>query len=152
MLKIGSAIICLLFSSIAAFAQIEKPVTWEFSAKKIADKKYEIHLTATIQDKWHLYAQEAGDGPVSTSFSFSKNPLIKLDGKVIELGKAKFAFDKNFDSKLKFYENRVDFVQKVSLKTKVNTILKGTLNFMVCNDQKCLPPSDVPFSVKIEDK
>ncbi len=152
MKKIFILFVALFFYSLSTWAQIEKPVTWEFTAKKISDKKYEIHAIATIQNKWHVYAQEAGDGPVSTSFVFSKNPLVKLEGKVTEQGKAKFAYDKNFDSKLKFYENKVDFVQKLTLKTKANTIIKGTVNFMVCNDQKCLPPTDVSFSVKLEDK
>ena len=133
-------------------AQIENPVSWSFSSKKLSNKEYEIHLTATIESKWHVYAQDAGEGPEPTSFNFKKNPLIKIDGKVIEIGKLEKSFDKNFNSTLKFYNNKVDFVQKISLKSSVSTVLNGTVTFMVCNDNKCLPPKDVPFSIKISAK
>jgi thiol:disulfide interchange protein DsbD len=133
-------------------AQIENPVEWTYSAKKISNKQYEVHLTATIEGKWHVYAQDAGEGPEPTSFVFNKNPLIKLIGKVNEVGKLETSFDKNFNSTLKFYNKKVDFVQKISLKSSASTVLKGTITYMVCNDNKCLPPKDVPFSIKIDSK
>ena len=89
-------------------------------------------------------------GPEPTSFSFSKNPLIKLQGKVDEKGKLETQYDPNFKSTLKFYNKQVDFVQKISKKSKAPTTLKGTVTFMVCNERKCLPPKDVPFSIKID--
>jgi thiol:disulfide interchange protein DsbD len=135
-----------------ASAQIENPVEWSYSAKKIGNKQYEVHLTATIEGKWHLYAQDAGEGPEPTSFIFNKNPLIKLIGKVNEIGKLETSFDKNFNSTLKYYNKKVDFVQKISLKSSASTVLKGTVTYMVCNDNKCLPPKDVPFSIKIDSK
>ncbi len=143
----------LLFSlSIITMAQIENPVVWSFSATKIANKQYEIHLVATVQDNWHIYAQDAGKGPEPTSFIFNKNPLIKYVGKVKEVGKLETAFDQNFNSTLRFYKNKVDFIQKVTLKSKASTNVKGILTYMVCNDRKCLPPKDVPFLVKIDNK
>jgi thiol:disulfide interchange protein DsbD len=135
-----------------AAAQIENPVEWTYSAKKIGNKQYEVHLTATIEGKWHIYAQDAGEGPEPTSFLFNKNPLIKLLGKVKEVGKMETSFDKNFNSTLRFYNKKVDFVQKISLKSSASTVLKGTITYMVCNDNKCLPPKDVPFSIKIDSK
>lgn len=144
----------VLFISITsfAFAQIENPVSWSYSAKKIGPKKFEIHITATIQDKWHLYAQQAGEGPEPTSFEFTKNPLLKFEGKVTEVGKLETAFDPNFNSTLRFYTKKVDFVQKVTIKSPAATAVKGVLNFMVCNDKKCLPPKEIPFSIPISGK
>lgn len=133
-------------------AQIENPVRWAYSAKKIADKTYEVHLTATIDGNWHIYAQEAGEGPEPTTISFTANPLIKKEGKVLEVGKRESAFDPNFNSTLKFFSNKVDFVQKVKVKTSASTVVSGTITYMVCNDKKCLPPRDVPFSVKLNSK
>lgn len=133
-------------------AQINNPVTWTYSAKKIADKVYEIHITANIDGNWHLYAQDAGEGPEPTTFSFTTNPLITFDGKVKEVGKLEKSYDKNFNSVLKYYAKKVDFVQKVKVKSSVATVLKGSVNFMVCNDRQCLPPKDVSFSVKLGGK
>ncbi len=143
----------ILFFVAAANAQIENPVKWAYSAKKITTGVYELHMTATLEPKWHIYSQDiSGDGPVPTSISFDKNPLVKPDGAVKEVGKLEKQFDKNFNMVLKFYGNKVDFVQKVKLKTPVSTLAKGKVTFMVCNDQKCLPPRDVAFSIKIDPK
>ena len=138
--------VCLVGLS---YAQILNPTTWTYTAKKIADKTYEIHVTATIGSGWHLYAQDAGEGPEPTTISFTKNPLVKLDGATKENGKMVKEFDKNFNSVLKFYADKVDFVQVVKLKTNAATVVKGSVTFMVCNDSKCLPPKTVPFSVKL---
>lgn len=143
----------LLFFFAAAFAQMENPVKWTYTAKKIKGDVYELHMTAILEPKWHIYSQDIkGDGPVPTSFTFDKNPLVKTDGAVVEVGKLEKDFDKNFNMTLKYYGNKVDFVQKVKLKSAVNTIAKGKITYMVCNDKKCLPPKDVPFAIKIPSK
>ena len=131
---------------------MENPVTWTYTTKKIANKTYEVHITATLTGNWHIYSQNAGEGPVPTTFAFAKNPLVSTDGSVKETGKLEKQFDKNFNSELKYYNNKVDFVQKVKLKSPVATVVKGTVSYMVCNDKKCLPPRDVDFSVKLTGK
>ena len=135
-----------------AFAQIENPVKWTYTSKKIADKTYELHMTATLDGKWHIYAQNAGEGPEPTTFSFTKNPLVKLDDKVKEVGKLEKMYDPNFKSELKFYSSKVDFVQRVKVKSAAATVVKGTVSYMVCNDRKCLPPKEIPFSIKVGGK
>jgi hypothetical protein len=149
-----SLLILTLFLTIfsAVNAQIESPVKWNYAAKKISDKMYELHITATIDGNWHIYAQDAGEGPEPTSFNFTANPLVKLDGKVKETGKLEKSYDPNFKSVLKFYSNRVDFIQKVKLKSSASTLVKGTVSYMVCNDKKCLPPKEIPFSIKLAGK
>ncbi len=151
MKKLITATFLVLFAGFAN-AQINNPVLWSYSAKKIADKTYEIHMTATITGNWHLYAQDAGTGPEPTTFSFTKNPLISFDGKVKEIGKLEKSFDKNFNSTLKYYANKVDFVQKIKVKSATATVVKGVVNFMVCNDRQCLPPRNVPFTINIGGK
>ena len=142
----------VLFLAAGAFAQIENPVKWSYTAKKVSDKVYDVYITATLDNKWHIYAQDAGEGPEPTSLSFAKNPLINLDGKVKEEGKLEKEYDKNFGSTLKFYSNKVSFIQRVKLKSAVATVLKGSVNYMVCNDRKCLPPKEFPFTVKVAGK
>jgi DsbC/DsbD-like thiol-disulfide interchange protein len=151
MKKIIGAIVLMMFIG-CVNAQINNPVQWTYTAKKIADKTYELHITATIGSSWHLYAQDAGEGPEPTKLTFTANPLVSLDGKVKEVGKMEKSFDKNFNSTLKFYATKVDFVQKVKVKSAVATVVKGSVNFMVCNDKQCLPPKDVPFSIKVGGK
>jgi hypothetical protein len=147
-------ILVILLASVVGItnAQIITPVKWTFAAKKITDKTYEIHITALVDDKWHIYSQIAGDGPIPTSFSFIANPLVALNGKVTEIGKLEKSYDENFKSELKYYEKQVDFVQKIKLKSSAFTVVKGTVTFMVCNDRQCLPPKDIPFSIKVGGK
>jgi thiol:disulfide interchange protein DsbD len=151
MKKIYLALLSFFVVAVAS-AQIENPVKWSYTAKKISDKVYDVYVTANLDNKWHIYAQDAGEGPEPTSLSFSKNPLINLDGKVKEEGKLEKEYDKNFGSTLKFYSNKVSFVQRIKLKSPVATVLKGSVNYMVCNDRKCLPPKEIPFTVKVAGK
>jgi thiol:disulfide interchange protein DsbD len=134
-------------------AQLSNPVKWNYSVTKVDDVTYDVKITAKLDKGWHLYSQDAGDGPEPTSFTFLNNPMLKLSGKVSEIGKLRKEYDPNFDTELKFYDNEVTFVQRVVVKNnKVSTVLKGKVTFMVCNDKKCLPPKDEPFSIKIQTK
>ncbi|MEO8769531.1 MAG: protein-disulfide reductase DsbD domain-containing protein [Ferruginibacter sp.] len=143
----------LLFAIVTGTqAQIENPVQWTYTAKKIADKTYELHMTALVDGKWHIYAQDAGEGPEPTSFAFTANPLVKLDGKIREDGKLEKTYDPNFKSTLKYYANKVDFIQKVKLRSSASTVIKGTVTYMTCDDKKCLPPKEIPFSIKVDGK
>jgi DsbC/DsbD-like thiol-disulfide interchange protein len=142
--------LCLFALPVLAMAQ--EAVTWDFSTKKISETEYEVIAKATIGKGWHLYAQDAGEGPIPTSFTFTKNPLVTPNGKVAEVGKLLKEFDKNFNSELKYYENTVSFVQKVQVKGKATTKFKGMVTYMVCNDHECLPPNDVEFTVTIGGK
>jgi hypothetical protein len=141
----------LIISSVNLLAaQSSKQVNWTYSAKKIADKTYEIHMTAAIIGDYHLYAQDAGgDGPIPTVFTFSKNPVLQLNGKVKEVGNLVKKFDKTWNHDLKYYEKNVDFVQVVKLKANIKTDLIGKVEFMVCNDRQCLPPADVEIKVNV---
>lgn len=135
-----------------AHAQIEDPVTWTYNVVKLAPKKFELHMTANINGNWHIYSQNAGEGPVPTTIEFNKNPLVKWEGKVSEKGKLENTYDPNFKSNLKYYNGKVEFVQKISTKSSANTVVSGTITYMVCNDKKCLPPKDVAFSFQINNK
>lgn len=135
--------------AVTGFAQSEKQVRWTFDSKKIAENTYEVRITADIGGNFHMYAQDGGDGPVSTSFDFTKNPLISLDGKVKEIGKMKKVYEEAFSSEVRYYEKKVDFIQIVKVKGKAKPTLSGKVEFMVCNDKECLPPSTVNFKVAL---
>jgi len=142
----------LLFISVSGFAQMgsAKQVSWTFSSKKIGDKQYEVKMTAAIAGNYHLYAQVAGvEGPVPTAITFTPNPLLTMDGKPQEQGKKITKMEEAWGGKVNFYEKTVTFVQVVNAKTKAKTSLNGKIEFMVCNDELCLPPAEVPFKIAI---
>jgi hypothetical protein len=133
-----------------SIAQSSKQVKWVYSAIKITDRVYEVHMIATINGDYHLYSQDVGgEGPVATSFSFVRSPLLALDGRVKETGKLIKKFETAWSHDVKYYEKTVDFVQVVILKSNIKTNLAGKVEFMVCNDRQCLPPAEVEIKVNV---
>lgn len=132
-------------------AQIADPIKWAYSSKKIADKTYEIHLTATVQNTWHLYSQLQPEDAINqpTEIIFKKNPLISCSGKIKEIGKMKLFKDEKLKISANQYADRVDFVQIIKLKANVKTNIIGSVEYQTCNDKKCLPPKKIDFTVAI---
>lgn len=148
MRKLLGLLVALLITPLLMNAQILKPVHWSYSKQKLGNNQYIIHMKATIDPGWHVYAQDAGEGPIPTSFTFKKNDKLTFKGKVRGVGKLHKSFDKNFNSVLKYYENSVDFVQYVEAKPGAKAV-EGTLEYMVCNNEQCLPPKDIDFKINL---
>lgn len=142
-------IAAFLLAATVGFSQNQ--VSWSFSSKKIKDKTYELQMTATIQPGWHLYAQKQPEDAIAqpTSFQFNKNPLVSMEGKVKEIGKLEKYKDEKLDIAANQYSNKVVFVQTVKLKGKIKTAITGKLEYQTCNDEKCLPPKTVPFTIAL---
>src|SRR5690606_23388852 len=139
----------MLFSFIAVSAQIKTPVKWAYAAKKLNDKEAVVLIKATIEKGWHIYSQHIKPGgPVPTSFTFTKSADYTPIGKTTE-PKGISHFEKVFDMDVVYFENAVVFQQKVKL-NKPTTTVKGSIEFMVCNDKECLPPDELSFSVPIK--
>ncbi|MFI5131348.1 MAG: protein-disulfide reductase DsbD domain-containing protein [Chitinophagales bacterium] len=133
------------------FSQVQDPVKWTFSSKKVSVDVYEVHLTATMDRGWHTYSQATPDGgPAPTAIAFSKNPLLSLSGNVKEIGKLEEHHEPLFGVDVKQYSNKVDFVQSVKVKSNAKTVIKGSVEYMVCDATKCLPPKTVEFSISIK--
>lgn len=140
-----------LFLAIFSFAQDSGPVTWSFTAKKVNATTYELRLSAKLENGWHTYSQSTpAGGPVATEISFAKNPLVTLSGAVKEVGKLEQHFEPLFGVDVKQYSNQVDFVQTVTIKRGVKTAVKGSVEYMVCNDHECLPPVSNSFSIAVK--
>ena len=150
MRKIFLLSVIVLISSLS-FAQVKNPVKWTFSSKKIDATTYEVHISATLENGWHIYSQTTPDGgPVPTSIEFTKNPLLNLQGTATETGKLEQRHEELFGVDVKQYSNKVDFVQTVKIKGNVKTTLNGTIEFMTCNDHECLPPTKQQFSIPLK--
>ena len=137
-----------IFSSLNA--QVFDPVKWSTSVEKISETEYDLVATAAIDEGWHLYSQEVyEDGPVSTRFSFSESDTFKLVGDTSE-GKGKTINDPVFEMKIKFFEDRAEFKQRINVLSEALSVVKGEVEFMVCDDEKCLPPNyvDLTFQIK----
>jgi len=132
-------------------AQVQDPVKWNYTASKNSDKEYTVTISASLSPAWHIYSMNTpANGPVPTSISFNKNPLVLLNGSIKENGKLKSEHDEIFGVDVKYYAEKVEFVQAVKLKSPVKTNVSGNVKYMVCNDKLCLPPKTVPFNIQLQ--
>ena len=139
----------LLLFSMMAEAQIYNPIKWKTSVKKISDTEYELNAQAVIEAGWHLYSQIVADGgPIATQFTFSKTPDFQLFGGVTE-EKGKTIQDPVFKMPIKFFEKETTFKQRIKVTASKPFKIKTEVEFMVCNDENCLPPSseEMEFTV-----
>lgn len=134
----------------SASAQILKPVKWSYAAKKTGENEVVVFLKATIEDGWHMYSQHVKKGgPVKTSFTFAPSQAYSLVGNTIE-PKPVTQYQDLFKMDVSYFEDEVIFQQKVKLNAKGQTVVKGKLEYMVCDDQQCLPPTEVEFAIPIK--
>lgn len=123
-------------------------VKWTYAVKEEDGKKL-LLLQAEIKKGWHLYSQFLdGDGPIPTTFTFEENKNYTLVGKVTEQN-VKTAFDPNFDMQINYFEGTTVFTQEIKNNTSSSVVLKGNIEFMVCDDTMCYPPETVPFTIEL---
>ena len=135
----------LLLFTVAMRAQIQDPVKFKSELKTVAADEAEVVFTAAIDKGWHVYSTDLGDGgPISATFNVEKISGAEVAGKLKPVGKEISTFDKLFEMKVRYFENTAQFVQKLKL-TGGAYQLEGYLEYGACNDENCLPPTQVPF-------
>jgi hypothetical protein len=145
------AVAVLLLLAKVSFGQVANPVVWDFTAKKINAATYEVNFTATLKKGWHLYSQATPEGgPEPTTFNIAKNPLLTLVGMLNEVGKLEQRFEPLFGVDVKQYSDKVVFLQRITIKGKAKTALTGTVRFMSCNEEMCLPPQTQKFTIHLQ--
>lgn len=138
--------ICLLLIAVVAQAQIQEPVKFKSELKTLAAGEAEIVFTATIDKGWHVYSTDLGDGgPISATFNVEKISGATVVGKLQPKGKEIASYDKLFEMNVRYFESTAQFVQKLKL-TGGDYKIEGFLEFGACNDENCLPPTQVEFN------
>lgn len=139
----------IFVSYLHASSQILKPVSWSYAAKKTGVNTATIYIKASIDPGWHLYSQFVGEGgPVKTNFTFTPSKGYTLIGRVAE-PKPVTKYESTFKMSVSYFEQSVIFQQKVKLSGK-QSLVKGKVEFMVCDDKQCLPPEEVDFNVLVK--
>ena len=135
-------VVCLT----SAFAQIQDPVQFKTELKKISETEAQIIFTGTIDAGWHVYSTDLPEGgPISATFNTDKMEGIELDGKLTPEGKEIQNYDKMFEMNVRYFEDKATFVQKLKI-TAANYFIEGYFQYGSCNDENCLPPTDIEFS------
>ena len=137
--------ILLLLFAVVVQAQIQEPVKFKSELKTSQAGEAEVVFTGTIDKGWHVYSTDLGDGgPISATFNVESISGAELVGKLKPVGKEVATFDKLFEMKVRYFENTAQFVQKLKL-TGGEYKVEGFLEYGACNDENCLPPTQVPF-------
>lgn len=140
-----SFLFAFVLLALQSFSQIAEPVKWTFDSKQNGNE-VQLIFKASIDKGWHLYDINLPDGgPVSTSFHFKENKQVELVGKMTAAPAPINKFDKTFGMDLRYYADKAEFYQTVKLKTNDPVVIEGYLEFMCCNDETCMPPTEIEF-------
>jgi hypothetical protein len=151
MKKTHLIVAALVYSSVSV-AQ-KDPVHFSYRAEKVNDKSYAIHITANIEEGWHIYSQNQPKQAISqpTKIVFTKNPLFTWTGSLTEKGNKEKYEDKVADIIQYQYGGTVEFVQTVTLRNPTaKSAINGSITYQACTDEMCQQPQTVPFSISIE--
>ncbi|MGZ4158292.1 MAG: protein-disulfide reductase DsbD family protein [Bacteroidia bacterium] len=140
-----------MFVMNVSFSQIEHPVKFDLTSKKITPCEYELIFTATIQSPWHVYSltMKGDDGPNPTRINIKPTADFELEGKPTE-GKPIKVHDKVFDMEVAYFEKTAVFKQKIKLKSDKEVIIKGEYEFQTCTEEKCQFDQPTPFEFKLQ--
>ncbi len=139
------AILVFIFSFLGVM-HLSAQIEWNFAYSETSEH---VELKANLEEGWHLYSQKIQNdiGPIPTSILFKTSDCFKLIGKTNEPESIK-AYDPNFEGELSFFEHEVVFTQKI--KAEEGCRITGAVDYMICNETMCLPPTVVEFSINID--
>ncbi len=141
----------LFMVSAFARAQMYNPVKWSTSVEKVSDTEFDLLITAAIEEGWHLYSLDVPEnGPIPTSIQWEENKdQFRIVGGPKE-GEGHVEFDNVFEMNIKYFENEAVFRQRIEKITGEELVISGVLEFMVCDDTSCLPPTEVDLSFDLK--
>ena len=146
MMKKITSLLLLWVMVLPLWAQFHDPVSFSVSQKKLSDSEFEIVFTGKAEAGWHVYSTDIPDGgPTPATINFDEQKGVEPVGKLTARGKVHKAYDNLFGMEVSYMENTVVFAQKMRI-TDATYSVKGYLNYGACNDENCMPPTNVEFT------
>lgn len=140
----------LMIGIATASSQILKPVKWTFSTQVVDGQTVRVIASASVDKGWHVYALSLPEnGPIPTRFSIAPSDLYTSTGNVVEKPKSKVQHDKTFGMEVGYFEGSFLLIQELKVKSSKSFTITGELEFMACNDQQCLAPETIEFSLAV---
>jgi len=136
-----------MFAITAAGAQsMELPVQWSYAVEEEEEGQFRLSITADIAPGWYLYSQHLEeDGPIPTTIHFYKSDGYKLQGETEESGDKVEGMDDLFGIYIVKYKKKASFTQRIQVEKGLQEV-SGYIEFMTCDEEKCLPPTEVEFT------
>lgn len=139
------SVFLLLISVMCTYAQMEDPVHFTSKLEMLGGDEAQIVFSGKIDNGWHVYSTNLGDGPISATFNADKMDGVEKVGGLTHKGKELSKFDNMFGMKVRYFEGSVTFIQKIKF-TKPNYSISCYLEYGTCNDETCMPPTQVDFA------
>ena len=140
----------LLYSVLLPLLVPVGPVKWSFAAQPTDSGLVSVELTARVEEGWHIYATRLENdlGPIPTSVRFDPADVLTPVGELIE-PQPEEVFDPNFEMQVRYHSGTPVFAQRFKSAAKSANVVRGEVEYMVCNDKTCLPPAVVKFSIDL---
>ena len=144
----------LFFISLTyAHSQVLNPVSWKFSSEPVSQNIYKLKFSATIDKGWHMYGLNIPEnGPIPTSFAFSPSSGLKFINEITPDEKPEVTYDPTFEMDVELFSHQISFSRKVQIPSDKVITLNGSVEFMTCDDSRCLPPKEVDFTFTLGKK
>jgi thiol:disulfide interchange protein len=140
------ALLLMVLLPLQVMAQLSDPVSFSVKEKRVSPTEIDLIFTGSIEPGWHIYSTDLSGGPTPATFHIDKASGVEPVGK-LQPGKGeRSAMDPVFQMKVRYFEHSATFTQRLKLTAK-NFSAKGYLEYGACNDQNCMPPTPVDFSV-----
>lgn len=142
-------LLSMLFTA-TSFSQMQEHAKWKFATEKINDKQLQLVITATIDPGWHIYSSNMEDGgPQKTELTIEPGKQFSATGQLSSHGALIEKYDSSFNITLRYYPNKAVFKKTISLNDTTAFTLKGSVLYMLCTDEMCLPPAEKSFSIEV---
>lgn len=152
MKRIASLFTLFLCVAAVALAQFQTPVTIKASQNKVSDDVLEVVFRGTVDAGWHVYGTDFADGgPTRAELTLETQKGVKPDGKLRAVGNVQKKMDEMFGMEVSYMEGTAEFVQRFVI-TEPEYEVSGYLTYGACNDENCMPPTNVEFNFKGEGK
>lgn len=140
-------LILFLTWSFSYLVNAQNHVKWTFAYNSTSSK---VIATGEIEPGWHLYSQKTDEnaGPIPTKILVEPANNYKVIGEAVEQTVPHEVYDQNFESTVYLFE--LNYSVEQHIKVKQSGTLKGEMQYMICDDTKCLPPISVPFTIEIK--
>ncbi|MBN1599932.1 MAG: thioredoxin family protein [Bacteroidales bacterium] len=149
MRKIFPALIIFVITISSVHSQVFDPVSWSFSSKYLKNNTYELRFVSKIEAGWHMYGLNIPEGgPIATSFHYDTLDGMKFKSPVEPVNSPDIKYDAIFEMDVELHDGEAVFIQTIQIPKGINEIT-GYVEYMACDDSKCLPPKDTEFRIKL---
>jgi len=148
--KLTALVFGILFSTGLFAQEVISPYQWNVSAKKIADKVYELKFTTKGAKGWQLYApDQLLSGISSVTLNFNDTSIHQADS-FSQAGELRSFISPDFDNmSVKVYEGPADWTTMINFDNGIPANVSGKIIYYYGKSDE-FNPGEYSFTVPLE--